>query len=299
MYETRDLVLVLMSRVVQTGDMPQSKTTALIAQSLHVSRFGTYATAAGGDMDLALRLYLWNIELAGAFHSSLGLLEVILRNTIDAELRAWNASQSQPDGTPYPPEWLIDPAKPLNTLTASARKTATQNAVKARAARPASHPRKHAPITHDDILAQLTFGVFVRLLPTSDSADKTFRARQVLWQEALIRAFPGSCTDSDGHIVAGRAGRLLSLRNRVAHTHSEPSARHRPKRSRCGAERGSCAGNGSGTVERRSTPVNEATSACEPRNHAANAPIDTPARPRCLGSNPTVTATTKAPTPRK
>ena len=45
-------------------------------------------------MDLALRLYLWNIELAGAFHSSLGLLEVILRNTIDAELRAWNASQS-------------------------------------------------------------------------------------------------------------------------------------------------------------------------------------------------------------
>lgn len=231
MYETRDLVLVLMSRVVQTGDMPQSKTTALIAQSLHMSRFGTYATAAGGDMDLALRLYLWNIELAGAFHSSLGLLEVILRNTIDAELRAWNASQSQPDGTPYPPDWLIDPARPLNTLTASARKTATQNAVKARAARPASHPRKHAPITHDDILAQLTFGVFVRLLPTPDSADKTFRARQVLWQEALIAAFPGSRSDPDGHIAADRAGRLLSLRNRVAHM--EPllgvnaTARHR------------------------------------------------------------------------
>lgn len=87
--------------------MPQSKTTALIAQSLHVSRFGTYATAADGDMDLALRLYLWNIELASAFHSSLRLLEVLLRNTIDAELREWNASQSRPDGAPYPPEWLI------------------------------------------------------------------------------------------------------------------------------------------------------------------------------------------------
>ena len=217
MYKTRDLVLVLLSRVVQTGDMPQSKTTALIAQSLHVSRFGTYANAAGGDMDLALRLYLWNIQLAGAFHSSLGLLEVLLRNAMDAELRKWNAAQRHPDVTLHPGEWLLDPARPLNTLTASARKTAAQNAVKARAARPSSHPRKHAPITHDDILAQLTFGVFVRLLPTVDAADKTHRAREVLWNEALVDAFPGAKYDRDGLIVADRAGRLLALRNRVAH----------------------------------------------------------------------------------
>lgn len=62
-----------------------------------------YARVSASDQNLdrqlaalALRLYLWDIELAGAFRSSLGLLEVILRNTIDAELRACNASQSQP-----------------------------------------------------------------------------------------------------------------------------------------------------------------------------------------------------------
>ncbi|GAA1469341.1 hypothetical protein [Microbacterium thalassium] len=211
--------------------MPQSETTALIATSLHVSRFGTYATAAGGDMDLALRLYLWNVQLAGAFHSSLGLLEVILRNAIDAELRTWNAAQPKADGGTHAPEWLIDPARPLNSMTANARRTAEANAVRARAARPRSHPRKTAPITHDDILAQLTFGVFVRLLPAPDATDKHSRAREVLWSQALVNAFPGSRDDPDGLVVADRAARLHALRNRVAHM--EPllavnaTARHR------------------------------------------------------------------------
>ncbi|MBN9176429.1 MAG: hypothetical protein J0I43_03560 [Microbacterium sp.] len=211
--------------------MPQAKTTELIAGALHVSRFGTYATATGGDIERALRLYLWNVQLSSAFHAGLGLLEVLLRNAIDRELRAWNAQQLRADGSQHAAEWLLDPARPLNTLTATSRKTAEANAVRARAARPAGHPRKHSPITHDDILAQLTFGVFVRLLPVDDPEDKTYRARRVLWERALMHPFPGEGTNNADDVVASRADRLLALRNRVAHM--EPllavnaKARHR------------------------------------------------------------------------
>ncbi|QAY70477.1 hypothetical protein [Xylanimonas protaetiae] len=211
--------------------MPQSTTTDLIVQSLHVSRFGTYARAAGGDMKLALRLYLWNLDLAAAFHSCLSVTEVLLRNAMDAQLRTWNAAQARADGGTFPAEWLDDAAKPLHSLTSGARSTARVNAGKARAARPTEHPRKHEPITHDDVLAQLTFGVFVRLLPTTDVDDKTHRGRQVLWDEALAQAFPGAKDDPEGKIIASRVGRIHALRNRVAHM--EPllevnvKARHR------------------------------------------------------------------------
>lgn len=197
--------------------MPQPQTTVLVSQSLHVSRFGTYSTAAGGDQDLALRLYRWNLDLASAFHSSLGLTEVFLRNAIDAQLRIWNAAQSKIGGGFHQPEWLLDPARPLNSMTTAARKTAMSNATKARAARPPWHPRKKAPINHDDVLAQLTFGVFARLLPTQDTNDKHYTGRKVLWSQGLVNAFPAAQNDPDGSTVSDRVARLHALRNRVAH----------------------------------------------------------------------------------
>jgi hypothetical protein len=197
--------------------MPQPQTTALVSQSLHVSRFGTYATAAGGDQDLALRLYRWNLDLASAFHSSLGLTEVFLRNAIDAQLRIWNAAQPKLGGGFHQADWLLDPARPLNSMTTGVRKTATSNATKARAARPPWHPRKNTPINHDDVLAQLTFGVFARLMPTQDTSDKHYTGLQVLWSQALVHAFPAAQNDPDGVTVADRVARLHALRNRVAH----------------------------------------------------------------------------------
>lgn len=55
-----------------------------------------------------------------------------------------------------------------------------------------------APITHGDILAQLTFGVFLRLLPAPDATDKHSRAREVLWSQALVKSFPRSRDDPKG-----------------------------------------------------------------------------------------------------
>lgn len=216
----------------QDGGMPQSSTTRLIVNSLHTARFGTYVHAAGGDSDLALRLYVWNLELASAFHTCLGVTEVLLRNAMDTQLRVWNAAQAAPPGAPpYPSEWLVSPARPLHSLTAAARQKAKRNAENARAARPPTHPRKRAAITHDDILAHLSFGTFARLLPTKNTRHSTYRARSMLWSQALVHAFPAAKNDPHGFIVADRVARLHALRNRVAHL--EPllsvnvTARHR------------------------------------------------------------------------
>jgi hypothetical protein len=197
--------------------MPQSSTANRIARGLHSARLSTYLAASGGDQAEALNLYRWNLRLAAALHTSLSLTEVLFRNAIDGQLRAWNSVQSRREGGQHSADWLLDPARPLNSLIEGAQRRATQNATAARAARPRSHPRKLAAICHDDVLAQLTFGVFVRLLPTDDLHDPRYRGRRVLWTEALTYAFPTSRNDPDGIVIESRATRLHALRNRVAH----------------------------------------------------------------------------------
>lgn len=196
--------------------MPQQKTTDLILKRLHPSRVETYARYAKGDNEKALQLYLWNLQLGSAFHSSLSIFEVVLRNAIDEKLREWNANQINLLGQYHSPDWLKDPAKPLNSLTKNARDQATQHAAKARTARASDHPRKDEDISHDDILAQLSFGAFVRLLPAFDETEKTYRARHVLWEESLSSIFI-SDTEELKLIQVDRISRIHSLRNRVAH----------------------------------------------------------------------------------
>lgn len=217
MYETRDLVLVLMTRLPRRRPALKSSTAASIAARLHVARFSTYTRAASGDLELAIALYRWNLQLAGALFEVLTATEVVLRNALDAQLRPWNARQiDRATGRHHSADWTSDPGRPLNGLTSGARKRAYDNALTARGGRPAGHPRKTAPITHDDVIAQLTFGVFVKLLPTSDVSSSTYQARQILWHQSLVSAFPHA-NDPDGRATAGRAERLLALRNRVAH----------------------------------------------------------------------------------
>lgn len=217
MYETRDLVLVLSQGYHEGGDTDLRSTDA-IATRLHVVRFGTYMAAAGNDQHKAVALYRWNLQLASALFETLTLTEVVLRNAMDAQLKIWNSRQHDRTGVLHPAEWTTDAARPLRSLTRNACENAHRAASTARAGRPHTHPRKYAAISHDDMIAQLTFGVFVRLLPTPDQADKNFRARHILWTQALRHAFPNtSCHDPDGYGAFGRADRLRTLRNRVAH----------------------------------------------------------------------------------
>ena len=216
----------------QNQGMAQRSSLQQIAHTLHSARMATYLGSAHNDVARALDLYRWNLQLGAAFQEVLAVTEITLRNAVDHALRTWNAGQPRPDGEGlHSPHWLQDPARPLASLTRRTRDMARRQADDARSARPQNHPRKFAPITHDDILAQLTFGAFVELLPTPDEDAPTYRARHILWSEAMRTAFPHNDShDPLGIVLADRVGRLHALRNRVSHL--EPlltvnvSARH-------------------------------------------------------------------------
>jgi hypothetical protein len=61
---------------------------AVVIQTLSNERFGKYLTAAGGDIDRAIRLYVWNSHVGEAFHTPIQTVEVALRNSINHALVA-------------------------------------------------------------------------------------------------------------------------------------------------------------------------------------------------------------------
>lgn len=197
--------------------------TAVVARYISQPRLEPYLTEANGDRERALALYQWNTQLAAAFQEVLANVEVLVRNAIDLQLQTWNASRGvDPQGVPYTREWALHPAPPLAGTVRQALQKATTHAERARAARDPGHPRKHAPISHDDIVAQLSFSVWRTLLPPA--APKKV-GLQNLWNNALVRAFPRAGGSSVNQILAtpadvlvhDRLDRLITLRNRVAH----------------------------------------------------------------------------------
>lgn len=174
-----------------------------------------YLDASGQNEKVAVALYRWHTHLTAAVQSDLGITEVVLRNAMDRELQTWNDHRTA--GTD---SWLLsEPATPLRGLTASKRAEANRLAANAFKRRLASHPRYGLPVSHDDVLAHVMFGMWKDLLPNHDpqagrTRDNSNRDR--LWSEALIRAFPNE-SDPDGSITYWRVTHVHELRNRVAH----------------------------------------------------------------------------------
>lgn len=197
--------------------MVKSKRTKVI-DALHRSRMRPYLDAANQNEKRALALYRWHSELTAACQTVLGATEVILRNAMDRRLQNWNNEVC--GGTQ---SWLLtDPAAPLRSLSAGKRKEANDRARKAFKNRPTSHRRYGQAVTHDDVLAQVTFGLWKELLPNhqpgaGNSTENANRMR--LWREALESTFP-NVADPDGEITFWRVTHVHRLRNRVSHMES-------------------------------------------------------------------------------
>jgi hypothetical protein len=193
-----------------------------VSRYLSTPRLASYLAETDGDAELVLALYHWNLQLAAAFQEVLAVVEVVIRNAMDEQLRQWNPTRGRDHltGQLYPPEWTNLPAAPLVGLVGSALPQARGHARAALVKRGSHHPRHRAPVCHDDVLAQLSFSLWYKLLPPADS-KKT--GLQRLWATALVHAFPHVGTDpaSQAHpaedLVHGRHERLVKLRNRVAH----------------------------------------------------------------------------------
>ncbi|MDO4258018.1 MAG: Abi family protein [Actinomycetaceae bacterium] len=199
--------------------MTHLQQTLSLSRALPPARFAPYLSASGMDQARAEDLYRWNARLSGAWHVHLGYIEIALRHALDQQLREWNAKQSDINGRPLTKDWTTEngTAPLLYNLIGTGLREARKAAEKDSKSRPQSHSRHQLPPTHDDIVAQLTFGTWSRLLrlPGQRNANKQ---QQMLWQQCLALAFPNASSDTAGLEYVGRqAEGLRRLRNRIAH----------------------------------------------------------------------------------
>jgi hypothetical protein len=179
----------------------------VVATLLSPPRLAPYLRASDGNVRAALTLYQWNVEMSSAVYQMLHLLEVFLRNAMDAELRTWNATQISPrTGGPHGPDWLLDPSRLVERIV---RRTEIDKATRRATLAVRDSSTGPRAVTHDDVLAQMMFSTWRFLLPSKDPG------RQLLWREAIAHAFPhlerpvsALVQDVDG---------LYRLRNRIAH----------------------------------------------------------------------------------
>lgn len=197
-----------------------------VAGHLSAARLRPYFAAAG-SLSGAMRLYRWNLELSGAIHESLGIVEVTMRNSIDAQLQIWNQARPAAVGTAlYGTNWVERPARPLEGLLnprgrggrspKSTYESARERAIKDSNLRDPSHPRHAAAPNHDDIVAHITFGTWVKLLPSRRDSQGRIEpsGQRGLWVNALRHSFPHH---PDPLVIHHWANRLHLLRNRIAH----------------------------------------------------------------------------------
>lgn len=211
--------------MASTGPVPEA--VRWTAQYISNPRFEPYLRASGGHHGVAMKLYGWNIGISGALYEGVHVVEVMMRNAMDAPLREWNSSQGvtlckthhkQKRGNKtsvpahgvscchHPTEqWLQHPSALLQRLLNGNGKKAARLAEKS--LRGTGRTAKH-----DDVLAHTTFATWRFLLPDAD------QGRQYLWNNVLHSAFP--------HLdrVGGAPEKLTAAtetvylaRNRIAH----------------------------------------------------------------------------------
>lgn len=163
-------------------------TLGRLIQVISVDRFATYLSAAGGDYELGLALYRWNIAVSACFMGPVQMLEVALRNRLhDALADARRRS-----------DWWNDPNLALTEVHQRMIVAALDKAGRGGRAFTAGH-----------VVAELSFGFWVGLL----GPGRAYEER--LWRPILRHALPGyRGTRRDLHQDLDRR---RTFRNRLAH----------------------------------------------------------------------------------
>ena len=144
---------------------------------------------AGGDVASALDLYVWNSALSAALATTIGHVEIVLRNAIHDNLTAWSTRQFSD------PRWYLNPGGLLQPRQVEAIQLARQRANR--------FGRYETP---GRVVAELTFGFWRVLLAAH--YDGT------LWRQTLYRCFPGQ---RQRRVVQEAVEVLHLSRNRMAH----------------------------------------------------------------------------------
>jgi hypothetical protein len=163
-----------------------------IRDLLTPDRLRSYLASCGQDLDRALTLYEWNLTASSAVMQTTAMVEVIVRNALDARL----VSRATRRGS----------ASWLDVVPLDARGYADIDRARFRAAW-----NGRSALTHGKVIAELNFG-FWRYLTAQ-------RYHASLWVPALHDAFPGGHEDlrRRRREVEQHLANLMLVRNRAAH----------------------------------------------------------------------------------
>lgn len=164
---------------------------AIVSNHLTTNRLESYLNATHGNLDQALKLYMWNSEISAEIFRVLADVEVFLRNAIDRELQKLNVTLGNDMS------WLDD----LKQFIPPIRRIEIERAKYFVVA-------DGKPLDHPSIVSQLNFGFWRSFLVRWNKDN--------LWPNALRFAFPHSPSRQPEYIFT-RVRHLHVLRNRIAH----------------------------------------------------------------------------------
>ena len=170
------------------------------------ARLSRYITACKGDTNKAIRLYKYNIQISQALYPVISVLEIALRNGIDRELSTFfkddNWLITQRDQFANHPNMLYKDKKGINRpdYFFIEKLVKAENKLDYRS----------IPVTHGKLLAELTFGFWIKFFDSSPIKILKGVPLQVLVNKPSIKLA----------LVHSHLNSIVTLRNRISH--SEP-----------------------------------------------------------------------------
>ena len=165
-------------------------TLQAITGTISQSRLGRYLPAAKGDIQYALRLYMWNARLCQEFYIPSQLTEIAFRNTLSKGLEArfgtnWYIAAGLVSGLP---QRLQDEIK-------RARYTEFKN--------------HGTSMTSGHIVSAMSLGFWVHLVSSNP--------RRLIWKGSIKQMFPSLPNHIQDADIHTKVDKLRKFRNRVAH----------------------------------------------------------------------------------
>lgn len=197
-----------------------------------------FGLSSSESVELAVRLYRWNVDASSLVISYISFIEVFVRNAIDRQLRDWIARQRITNLSDWLEAGEHDPIGRIRDLINSperdylteARNTALRKQKQWR--RDQHHPRHGGGITRDDVFSQLTFGTWDGMLSRASRDGElahvlmgAFPNIEAAWAAETRRMpnvmLPGKDNDSrEDRLRKELIDRLKSIRtvrNRIGH----------------------------------------------------------------------------------
>lgn len=156
-------------------------------KALSKPRLGKYKIACKGDKNKALILYRYNIKLCQKLYGVLGVLEVVLRNSIDEHFRTQLTDIN----------WI-------ETQATSGFLLSSQSEIFKERDKLVNHGR----YTHDKLVASLSFGTWTFMFSKNcyKNSGKT-----------LLKIFPHKTLGMNQSDIYRELDRIRLFRNRIAH----------------------------------------------------------------------------------